>query len=143
MATTTVWRLQQSSSHSKNPAQVLEGVCAEGQAAVAMQLIDMLRRNNMPLQEEELVALVILCGHPQHEHYMGMVLSEMRQVSPVFLPPSLPSLPPNLPSLPPSLPSLPPCLPFPRSIFLSRLECLPFSRSIPLCVYASVFLCIV
>jgi hypothetical protein len=105
MATTTVWRLQQSSSHSKNPAQVLEGVCAKGQAAVAMPLLDMLRRNNMPLQEEELVALVILCGHPQHEHYMGMVLSEMRQVSPVFLPPSLrPSVSPLPPALPPSPP---------------------------------------
>jgi hypothetical protein len=130
MAATTVWRLQQSSSHSKNPAQVLEGVCAEGQAAVAMQLIDMLRRNNMPLQEEELVALVILCGHPQHEHYMGMVLSEMRQVSPVFLPPSLPPSPPSRPA------SLSPALSFCLAWNVSHFLALALFAYMRACSYA-------
>ena len=40
----------------------------------------MLKRNDVPFQEEEFLALLALCEHPAQEQHMGMVLSEMREV---------------------------------------------------------------
>jgi hypothetical protein len=59
---------------------VLEGACEAGDGKMALRLVDMFRRNDIPFQEEEFVALVTLCGHPGQEHKMGLVLNEMRQV---------------------------------------------------------------
>ena len=59
---------------------VLEGVCKLGDGAVAMQLVDMLKRNDVPFQEEEFLALLTLCEHRAQEQRIGMVLSEIREV---------------------------------------------------------------
>ena len=50
---------------------VLEGVCKLGDGAVAMQLVDMLKRNDVPFQEEEFLALLTLCEHRAQEQRIG------------------------------------------------------------------------
>ena len=45
-----------------------------------LQQVEMLKRNDVPFQEEEFLALLALCEHPAQEQLMGMVLSEMREV---------------------------------------------------------------